>query len=181
MPRGFKWDLGRRIKDYQFIPIDAGIDGATAPSAAVITTSTNKVVMRGFSGSADNDLFFHWNPPYDWDGSTIKFRVTGFITASTAPANTETMIFALSGGSYADSGALSTALGTAVNSTFTANATYAQYDRWSTAWSTAVTLAGAGTGETVILNLLRDVDDTYAQTAGVLGFEIQFGRSLGKT
>lgn len=166
------------IADYQFIPIDAGIDGTTSPSAAVVITSTNKTITRAFSGSTDNDLFFTWQPPSDWDGSTVTFRVIGFVTNGTAPANNETVIFGLAGASVANSESLSSTLGTIVTATFTANATYVQYDRWSTGWSNAVTLTGATAGDTVLLNLLRDTDDTYAQVIGVLGVEIKFGRSL---
>ena len=166
------------ISDYLFLSIDAGIDGGTAPTAAVVTSSTNKAVTREFSGSANNDLFFVWQPPADWNGGTITFRVLGFVTNATAPANTETAIFGLQGASVADSQILSSALGTVVNATFTANATYVQYDRWSTAWSAAVTLTGAAAGETVLLNLVRDTADTYAQTIGVIGLEIKYTRSI---
>ena len=164
--------------DYAFLFIDAGIDGTTPPTAAVVTSSTNKAVTRGFSGSADNDLFLVWQPPADWNGGTITFRVIGFVTNGTAPANTETAIFGLQGASVADSQILSSALGSVVNATFTADATYVQYDRWSTAWSGAVTLTGAAAGETVLLNLVRDTTDTYAQTIGVIGLEIRYTRSI---
>src|SRR5574340_1259792 len=55
------------VSDYIFFSIDAGIDGAAAPSAAVVTSSTNKVVTRDFPATADKDLFFNWQPPSDWD------------------------------------------------------------------------------------------------------------------
>jgi hypothetical protein len=166
------------FSDYAFLSIDAGIDGTAAPSAAVITASTNKAITREFPATADKDLFFVWQPPPDWNGGTITFRVIGFITNATAPADTETAIFGLAGASIADSELISSALGSIVTATFTANATYAQYDRWSTAWSTAVTIAGAAAGETVLLNLLRDVDDTYEQPIGVVGIEVKFTRTL---
>lgn len=166
------------IADYAFFTIDALIDGTTAPSAAVVTTSTNKIVTRGFSGAANNDGFFNWQIPPDWNAGTIQFRIICWVTSATAPAENETLMFTLAGGTYGDSDILSTALGSGVTVTYTAPATLAQYDRFATGWSTAVTLAGAASGESAILSFLRDVTDTYAQTIGVQGVEVKFTRTL---
>jgi len=177
------------INDYQFIPVEAGIDGASAPTAAAIVTSTNKIVTRVFRGATGNqDLFFIWHTPNDLTGTTITYRVRYLITESTVPANTETVIFTLAGvgigavtASYTTDQLLSHALGTAVAVTDTyATATLpAQYALINTAWSTAVTPTHLAAGKTVILTLIRDQGtDTYAQNVGVIGFDLKFTRTL---
>lgn len=177
------------ISDYQFIPVQSGIDGASAPSTAAVYTSTNKIVARDFRGATGNqDLFFIWDPPDDLTGSTITYRVKYLITSATPPANTETVVFTLAGasvgsltGGYSVDSLLSHALGTAVAVTDTyATATLpAQYALIRTAWSAAVTPTHLAAGDTVILTLIRDQGtDTYAQAVGVLGFDVKFSRIL---
>lgn len=174
--------------DYQFIPVEAGIDGASAPTAAAIVTSTNKIVTRVFRGGTGNqDLFFIWNDPDDLIGSTVNYRVWYLITETTVPADTETVKFTLAGAavggltaSYVSTESLlGHALGTAVTVTDTyATATLpAQYAIARTAWSTAVTPTHLAGGKVVILSLIRDqANDTYAQNVGVIGFDLKFNR-----
>jgi hypothetical protein len=171
-------NLTGTVSDYDTFTIDALIDGAAAPSVAEILSSTNKTIIREFVATADKDGFINWTPPPDWNAGTITFKVGGWVKNATAPATGETVIFALKGASIGVSELLSSALGDIANATFTAPATMAQYDRWETAWSGAVTLAGATAGETVILNLSRDVDDTYAQPIGVSAIQIKYTRTL---
>jgi hypothetical protein len=177
------------FNDYQFIPVEAGIDGASAPSAAAVYTSTNKIVARDFRGGTGNqDLFFIWNPPDDLTGTTITYRVHYLITSATPPANTETVIFTLAGAAigsltagYTADALISHALGTGISVTDTyATATLpAQYALIHSAWSAAVTPTHLATGKTVIMNLLRDQGtDTYAQAVGLVGFDVKFSRTL---
>jgi hypothetical protein len=178
------------INDYQFIPVEAGIDGTSAPSAAAVYTSTNKIVARDFRGATGNhDLFFIWNTPNDLTGTTLTYRVWYLITSATPPANTETVKFTLAGaaigdvaGAGNDSGTLiSHALGSAITVTDTyATATLpAQYALIKTAWSSAVTVTHLAAGKTVIFSLVRDqANDTYGQSVGVTGFDVKFTRTL---
>ena len=174
-------DLSGNIKDYKTLYAEEGLDHAsTPPEAASILTSTHKVVVRNFAGTTANEiLYFSWQPPYDLTGGTITFRPICFVTNATAPADSETIIFTLEGASIGDSDLLSSALGTAVASTFTADATYAQYDRLAGAWSSAITITDLAAGETVLLELIRDQGtDTYAQDIGLWAIEIKFSRTL---
>ncbi|MFA6972688.1 MAG: hypothetical protein WC208_14995 [Gallionella sp.] len=177
------------INDYQFIPIEAGIDGTSAPTAAAIVTATNKIVTRVFRGAVGNqDLFLIWNAPPDLSGSTILYRVKYLITESTVPANAETVKFTLAGvaigavtASYTTDQLISHALGTAITVTDTyATATLpAQYAVINTAWSAAVTPTHLAGGKTVIMSLVRDqANDTYAQNVGVIGVELKFARLM---
>jgi hypothetical protein len=108
---------------------------------------------------------------------TIKFRVIGYVTAATAPADTEVVAFSIAGCSNGNSDALGCTAGTAVTSSLTiAGSGYAQNDRLATDWSGAVTVTDLAAGETVqaILIRLADSTDTYAQDFAVAGIEIKY-------
>ncbi len=136
-------------------------------------------IYRDFSNSTQQTLVFDWAPPLDWDGGVVYFQPTGVVTSSTAPANTETVIMSMSGYAIASSDSLSQATGTAVNSTFTANATYAQYDEVIFPISQAITIANnPAAGKKVRLILDRLTSGTYAQPLGITGFWLKYGRVL---
>jgi len=163
--------------EVDLIPISWAIDGGTAPGVLSTLTSTNSVRYRDFSGAANNDVFFEWQIPYGIDTTVgITFQVEGWITNATPPANTETVMFVLSGVSIGDSELLSSAMGAAITVTKTFNATYVQYDRFISGYSTTVTIAGLTAGEIVIFNLSRNVADTYAQSIGVGWLKIKYAK-----
>jgi len=157
----------------EYIPIAYAEDGAAAPATATIWADTRKSRVRVFAADADKDVEIHWIVPDDYVGG-IKFRVIGFVDNATAPANTETIIFNLAGCSVGASDDGGCTLGTGVNSTFTADATYAQHDRWSSSWSSEITVTNILAGESAMLKLFRDVDDTYGQGIAVAGIEIKY-------
>ena len=161
------------ITKTEYIPIAYAEDGAAAPAAASVWADTRKAKIRVFAADADDDVEIHWIAPLDYVGG-IKFRAVGFVDNATAPADTETVIFNLAGCSVGNSDDGGCTLGTGVDSTFTADATYAQHDRWSTAFSNEITVTNITAGESVMLKLFRDVDDTYAQGIGVAGIEIKY-------
>lgn len=162
-----------------FIPISWAIDGAVAPGVLSTLTSTNSARYRDFSGAADNDVFIEWQVPYGIDITVgITFQVEGWITNATAPVNTKTAKFALSGVSIGDSELLSSAMGAAITVTKTFDATYVQYDRFISGYSTTVTIAGLSVGEIVIFNLKRDTTDTYDQAIGVGWLKIKYAEKL---
>jgi hypothetical protein len=159
------------------IPISWGIDGAAPPGDLEELSATNKARYREFAADADDDLFFEWVVPYGIDTSKdITFSVEGWITNATGPAQGETIIFGLKGASIANSEALSSALGSAVTTTFTepTPATHVQNDRWVSPFSTTVTITGLAAGELVIFNLYRDVDDTYEKAVGAGWLKIKY-------
>lgn len=161
------------ITKTEYIPIAYAEDGAAAPAAASVWADTRKAKIRVFAADADDDVEIHWMVPDDYVGG-IKFRVVGFVNNATAPADTETVIFNLAGCSVGNSDDGGCTLGTGVDSTFTADATYAQHDRWSSAWSNEITVTNIVAGESAMLKLFRDVDDTYGQGIGVAGIEIKY-------
>lgn len=159
--------------------IGAGINGAAPPEAASILTSTYSVEVRNFDDATDEDLYFTWQVPFDFTGSTVTFRVITWITNATGPSN-EGVAFFLQGASIADGELISSALGTAVKSSYL-DQTHVQYDRKATTWSGAVTVTGIAAGETVMFKLYRDesdADDDYAQDIGAEAFQIKYSRLL---
>ena len=163
------------------IPIEWGLDGASPPDAVITLTSTFKIPVREFRGATGNqDLYIPWKSVADLVGGTIRFRVSGYVTNATAPANNETVVFTLAGSARAPSELLSKAMGVAVAATFTADATYVQYDFWTTGWSGAVTITDLAASRDVMLQLIRNQGvDTYEQKIGVAWIEIEFTRTVG--
>jgi len=144
------------IKGSDFLPIGNAIDGAAAPAILAALTSTNKINTRAFDGASNEDVQFTWQVPFDFTGSTITFNVVGYISNATAPAENEIVDFSLACVSQGNSEILSTAVGTAQTSSLTADATYLQYDRLATTYSSAITPAGSiAAGETVVCSLTR--------------------------
>ena len=163
------------------IPVEWGLDGGSPPDAVIMLTSTFKIPVREFRGATGNqDLYIPWKSVADLVGGTIRFRVSGYVTNATAPANNETVVFTLAGSARAPSELLSKAMGVAVAATFTADATYVQYDFWTTGWSGAVTITDLAASRDVMLQLIRNqAADTYAQKIGVAWIEIEFTRTVG--
>ena len=170
------------VKDVDTIHISAWLNGTSGPEAlSILTSAPGQVEVRNFDDAADEDIDVTWQVPFDVTGSTVTFRVICWITNATGPANGEGVSFFLQGASVADNEILSSAHGTAVISTADGNGSHAQYDRFVTAWSAAVTLTGIAAGETVTLTLYRDVSDAaddYAQDIGVEAVQIKYSRAL---
>jgi len=161
-----------------YLPVAYFEDGAAAPAATAVTASTRKIKTRAFDGASNENLEVSFTAPMDFKASgTIKFRVIGYVTAATAPADTEVVAFSLAGCSNGNSDALGCTAGTAVTSSLTvAGSGYAQNDRLATDWSAAVTVTDLAAGETVqaILIRLADSTDTYVQDFAVAGIEIKY-------
>lgn len=164
--------------DSIIIYADWFLDGTIPPDPYEVLESTGKVIIRNFSGSDDNDVVINWVAPFDLTASsTITYRVSGFISQSTAPANGETVKFSLKGCALADNDILSKSLGTAVTVTKTFDGSHVQYDRWTTDWSDAVTITDLAALRYVKMVLTRDTTDTYAQKIGITEIEIRISRT----
>lgn len=175
-------DLAGTFKAYPpAIPIEWGLDGASPPDAAITVTDTFKIAVREFRGAVGNqDLYIPERAAKDLTGGTIKFKVSGYVTDAVAPATGETVIFTLAGSARAPSEPLSKAMGAAVSATFTADASYVQYDEWETVWSGDVTITDLAADRAIMLQLIRDqATDTYAEKIGVAFIEIEFTRTVG--
>lgn len=180
-PSDFSEDI---FEETVFIPAGDFLDGNVAPAAlATLTDSPGKVEYRDFNGSQDEDVMIPWVIPKDIspDGG-LKFRVVGFISATTAPVSGEGVVFYLQGYSIGVGEQLGGSYGTAVTSAVAdlyAAGVDARYDHWTTALSTVVTVTGIAAGEVAMLNLYRDVSETeddYVQEIGVTGILITYSR-----
>lgn len=163
----------------EFIPVGWMIDGTVAPAVAATLSSTNKVSRRDFDGAANEDLKFVWDVPADIDAASgIKFAVLCYVVNATAPANTQVVAFSLAGMALANSAILSGAVGSAQTSSLTADATYVQYDRLQTTFSSAVVVTNLADSLTAHFNLIRlaTTTDTYAQDIGVAGIILKYKR-----
>jgi len=168
------------ITDVDTLLVGVAINGSSPPEAASILTSTYSVEVRNFDDAADEDLYFTWQVPKDFTGTTITFRVITWITNATG-TSTSGVAFFLQGASIANGELISSALGTARKSSYL-DTTHTQYDRVATTWSaTAVTVTGIAAGETAMFKLYRDVsdgDDDYAQDIGVEALQIKYSKLL---
>jgi hypothetical protein len=174
-------NINNIIKTVSYIPVGYMNNGSVSAGQIYTLTSTNKIDIRDFDGAVDNDLMFMWQVPYDFTGTTINFRVIGYVSNATAPANTEIIAFSLACTSLGNSDILSTALGVPQTSSLTADASYVQYDRLATEFSPAITPSGTiVSGESLHCTLTRlaTTTDTYAQSFGVAGVEIKCQRAL---
>jgi hypothetical protein len=168
-----------KFRERAFLPIEDAIDGIVqAPAALETITSTNgKVKVRKFDPSTDEDVIWRWPVPKDIvaaDG--IKFQVETWVTES--GTSTSGLAFALQGYSVGDGDDLNGAYGSPVVSS-AAGLSIDQYKRFTTELSSVVTITDLAAGETAMLNLLRDVDDTnddYASDIGVSGIWVEWTR-----
>jgi hypothetical protein len=158
----------------------------TASNSAASTWSTSgttlyeysrPAIVREFSNSTIQVLGFDWKPPTDWDAGTITVIPYGVIT-ETAPSDTNTAIWSISGFCVASSGSLSQALGTAQTSTMTFDATYVLYDEWIGPATAAITLPGAAAGAKCHIMVDRTTAGSYAQKIGLSGIMVKAERAF---
>jgi len=123
-----------------------------------------------FDASADENAQWILAMPSDWNAGTVT--AVFYWTTATADG---TVKWYIQGGSYADSDALATTLGTAVGVEDTA---ITALDVHISAATGAVTIANATASELVCFNVYRDVsEDTMSVDAKLLGVMITFTRA----
>lgn len=158
-----------------YVPATAMWPATTAGCATLAKTElgTNDVDIQTLDFDKDSDEFaqFALQMPGNWDGGTITF-----IPHWTAASGSGTVVWALSGRSYANDAALDQAMGTAQTSTdtlLTAN------DLHIGPTSSAITLAGTpAANEYVHFKIMRDVsEDTLTADAKLLGIQIIYTAS----
>jgi hypothetical protein len=163
-----------------FIPIEWAQAGSSPPEAAGdIISGNGTLVGRGFSGSSVEDLTIPWIVPDDIDATAgITYQVHGVITAATAPASGEGVVFKMSGYSVGLGDSINGTFGTEVESEDTdlfASGCTTQYDAFVTGESGTVTVTNLAKNEKAFLHLERDTadaDDDYVQDVGVMGITI---------
>jgi hypothetical protein len=165
---------------YDFIPIEWCHDGSVPPDAvAEVVSGNGKIQARDFGGAAGatvQDVVCPWEVPDNIvAASGIKYKTLAVITDATGPS-TQGLSFKLSGYSVGYNDPINAGFGDEVE-TSRAGATLIQYDRFDTAYSTAVTVTNLAAGELAMLHFERDTadaTDTYLKPIGVTGIRIQY-------
>jgi hypothetical protein len=167
-----------------FIPIASMLDGNSPPAAASTVApggagATGRVSVRDFDAASVETLVFPWEVPSDWNGE-LYYQVVGWITSATAPIANEGVAFSLAGFSLGQGDAINGAFGAAVMSKIAdlgGAGVNAQYDRFITALSAAVTVTDILARETAMIRVQREVgevEDDYAQDVGVAGVVLYY-------
>jgi len=152
----------------QWLP--AGTWGAVTTNGAVfneLELTTNDIMLQSFNfdSTTSEKIQFWWHPPSAWDAGPITFQ-----TYWTAASGSGTVIFTLEGRSLADSDAIDAAFGgtsaTTTDTLITAN------DMHISPQSSSVTINGATKNEPIILQVSRDISDTLAVDAKLIGVKI---------
>lgn len=122
-----------------------------------------------FATGSDENAYANFHMPDSWDAGVVQFR---YIWTSAGGTPAETVTFELSGRSFANDDAIDQAVGTAVE---VADTLIATGDVHISAWSGDVTLTGAGAGELVHIELMRDVsEDNVSDDARLIALQIRY-------
>lgn len=139
------------------IPIDLIKPRASNPCGDIATleaaTYKGNFRYRAFNTTTASYGQFSLPLPKSWNGATIEFKYKWSHGATTTNFG---VAFSLQAVSIADDEALDSAFGAAVTVADTGGTTD---DRYWSAWSDPVTIAGAGEGEDQLFQIYRNVSD----------------------
>lgn len=141
-------------------------------SATQVEAATNDIdyYALDFDASSDENAFCNFAMPDSWDAGAIQFR---YFWTNAGGGAAETVVFELSGRSFANDDAIDQAVGTPIE---VSDTWIAQGDVHISSWSSDVTLAGTpAAGEFVHLELMRDVsEDNLTGDARILAVQIRY-------
>ena len=146
----------------------------TSGCASIVTVEagSNDIDYKvlDFDTSSDENAFINFTMPENWDAGVITFR---YIWTNASGLTTESVVFELSGRSYANDDAIDQAVGDTVE---VEDTWIAQGDIHISAWSGDVTLAGTpAAGEWIHLEITRDVSqDDLTGDARLIGVQIKY-------
>jgi len=122
-----------------------------------------------FDKTSDENAYCNLQMPQSWDAGVVQFRFIWTAAAGTAAQN---VVLEMSGRSFADDDAIDQAVGTPVE---VSDALIATGDVHISAWSGDVTLTGAGKGEYVHLEFMRDVsEDNLDADARIIAVQVRY-------
>lgn len=161
---------------WRTISINAGtLKPTTTSGCASVTTieaGTNDIDydVLDFDTSSDENAYCNFTMPDSWDAGVVQFR---YFWTNASGNTTETVVFEMSGRSYADSDAIDQAVGTAIE---VSDTWLAQGDIHISAWSSDVTIAGTpAAGEWVHIEIMRDVSqDNLTGDVRLLAIQIRY-------
>lgn len=158
-----------------FIPVTDMFPSTTAGCAALaqVETASNKQNYKTLDfdqTTQEHAEFAIWMPP-SWNAGTISFQVVWTAAAGSAA---QTVIWGLQARAYADGDAIDQAWGTAIT---VSDALDATGDIHYSSNSSALTVGGTpATGEMVFFRIYRDISDTLAADAKLLGIRLYWTR-----
>lgn len=160
-----------------FLSAAGGWPSTTSGSATntLNETATNKVNFWSLDFDPSSDENAEWSlvMPSDWNAGTI----TALFHWTANSTSTNSVVWCIQGGCFADNTAIDTAYGAAVCATADANGSSA-YTMRITAATGNVTVANAAAGKLCQFRIYRDVsEDDLAVDAKLLGAMITFTRS----
>ena len=160
------------IQHFEEQTLPAGSWGPFTTNGAEAGTTvygSNEFDHFAFDASTEEAVYFQWEVPQDYNGGVIRWGVNWDAIATASG----TAIFGLSGGSFGNDEALSTALGTERTVTDTL---LAVGDRQrSPNDATGITLSGTPVaGDFVLLKLVRKTSSTITVDVLFLGLQIQY-------
>ena len=128
--------------------------------------------VLAFDKDSDERAFVNFQMPDSWDAGDIQFRYVWTCASGVGSAG-ETVVFELSGRSYADDDAIDEAVGASVE---VSDTWIADGDVHISSWSSDITLAGTpSAGEFVHLEIMRDVsEDDLGGDAHLIALQIRY-------
>lgn len=146
----------------------------TAPCAdkTTLEAATNDIDydVLDFDASSDENAFVNFQMPDSYNGGVIQFR---YVWTNASGSSAQTVVFELSGRSFANDDAIDQAVGTPVE---VSDTWIAQGDIHISAWSGDVTLAGSPAGgQWVHFEVMRDVsEDDLTGDARLMDVQIRY-------
>lgn len=166
---------GSSIQDYKDLSLAAGAwrpDDTNPPEF----TSVQDTDAYAFDATTEEALYFSFQIPDDYNGGVFRWRVDWDAVATASG----TAVFGLSGGSFGDSDALSTALGTERTITDTLLTVGDRHK--SPNDGTGITLAGSPVaGDWAKLKLVVKTSGTIAVDVLFLNLQLQYQTKAQKT
>lgn len=164
---------------WRTIWLPAGVLKPTTTSGCAAATQveagTNDIDydVIDFDTSSDESAYANIWMPNSWDAGAVQFR---FIWTASGGSSAQTVVMELSGRSLANDDAIDQAVGTSIE---VSDTWIADGDIHISSWSSDVTLTGAGAGEYVHVELMRDVsEDDLGVDARILGIQIRYKQGV---
>jgi len=143
--------------------------GCADPEKIEAGTNDIDYDVLDFDKTTDENAYCNLQMPQSWDAGVVQFRYIWTAAAGTAAQN---VVLEMSGRSFADDDAIDQAVGTPVE---VSDALIATGDVHISAWSGDVTLTGAGKGEYVHLEFMRDIsEDNLDADARIIAIQVRY-------
>lgn len=139
------------------------------PAPGLVELATNKVMLPSldFDQTTSEAAQFLLFMPKSWDEGTLTFKA---VWTTTAGAGGATVVWKIGAVALSDDDPLDSAIGTEIS---VSDILLAANDVHITAESTAITIAGTpNEGDLVVLQIARDISDTLANDAKLLGVHL---------